>query len=93
MSGLREKCLYKECKEVFSSAHIINEHTICVFARDMTHNEIPFRYGDTRFEKHILTHTVKGDGHFFCIICQKDIFSADGNVRISEIINHFSENV
>ena len=64
MSGLRAKCLYKECKEVFSSAHIVNEHTICVFARDMTHNEIPFRYGDTRFEKHILTHIVNGEGNF-----------------------------
>ena len=64
MSGLREKCLYKECGEAFSSAHIVNEHTISVFARDMTHNEIPFRYGATRFEKHILTHTVKCDGNF-----------------------------
>ena len=25
--------------------------------------------------------------------CQKEIFSADGNVRISEIINHFGEHV
>ena len=31
--------------------------------------------------------------HFFCVICQKEIFSSDGNVRISEIINHFSEHV
>ena len=29
----------------------------------------------------------------FCVICKKEIFSADGNVRISEIINHFGEHV
>ena len=69
----------------------MNDHTLCVFARDMTHNLIPFRYGADSFEKHISIHKVKGEGNFYCVICQKEIFSSDGTVRISEIINHFSE--
>ena len=91
MSGLRTKCVKADCNEPFSSLHVMNDHTLCVFARDMTHNEIPFRYEADSFEKHISIHKVKGEGNFYCVICQKEIFSSDGMVRISEIINHFSE--
>ena len=49
MSGLRTKCIKADCNEPFSSNHGLNVHTLCVAARDLTHDEIQFRYGATGF--------------------------------------------
>ena len=69
MSGLRTKCVKADCNEPFSSNHVMNVHTLCVAARDMTHGEIPFRYGATGFSNHIITHKIKNEKPLICTKC------------------------
>ena len=43
ISGIRNKCVKLEYGIQFISIHVMEEHTLCVCAKDMNENEIPFR--------------------------------------------------
>ena len=52
----------------------------------MTHDEIPYRYELSTFERHIITHKIKNEKPLICTKCNIIVQNT-----ILEIVEHFEE--
>ena len=68
---IKEKCGEKSCSDNFSKTHMLENHPICAFAKNIRSDEVPVRYGTKReLYLHLLSHKVLVKLPMRCKICQ-----------------------
>ena len=86
---IKENCGEKSCTEHFSKTHVLENHPICAFAKNLRSNEVPVRFGTKReLYLHLLSHKVLIKLPMRCKICHFKFKMLNNHLLISDVFNH-----
>ena len=89
-SLLRANCVYTSCKNQYTSQHMLENHSLCPFAKCLDSSEVPERALDnSEYINHLTKHTLIIDTAKCCKICNTQFNIKNNLLSIKEMIQHY----